>query len=120
MSNIISFFQKLIKGGVGIRAGGLENFSKIKKRGGDDYSVLESICIVQDTATGPFCKSQRKRRQGIEKIEKMKNRKIENEIDDLMKSEFPCHNLTNFAVRCNKTFVVSVGIEDNALRVSNE
>ena len=42
MSNIISFFQKLIKGGVGIRAGGLENFSKINKRGGDDYSVLES------------------------------------------------------------------------------
>ena len=39
--NIISFFQKLIKGGVGIRAGGLENFSKINKRGGDDYSVLE-------------------------------------------------------------------------------
>ena len=31
---IISFFQKLIKGGVGIRAGGLENFSKINKRGG--------------------------------------------------------------------------------------
>ena len=29
MSNIISFFQKLIKGG-----GGLENFSKINKRGG--------------------------------------------------------------------------------------
>ena len=43
LSNIISFFQKLIKGGgVGIRAGGLENFSKINKRGGDDYSVLES------------------------------------------------------------------------------
>ena len=43
MSNIISFFQKLIKGGgVGIRAGGLENFSKINKRGGGDYSVLES------------------------------------------------------------------------------
>ena len=42
MSNIISFFQKLIKGGVGIRAGGLENFSKINKRGGDDCSVLES------------------------------------------------------------------------------
>ena len=43
MSNIISFFQNLIKGGVGIRAGGLENFSKINKRGGgDDYSVLES------------------------------------------------------------------------------
>ena len=31
---IISFFQKLIKGGVGIRAGGLENFSKINKREG--------------------------------------------------------------------------------------
>ena len=42
MSNIISLCQKLIKGGVGIRAGGLENFSKINKRGGDDYSVLES------------------------------------------------------------------------------
>ena len=28
------FFQKLIKGGVGIRAGGLENFSKINKLGG--------------------------------------------------------------------------------------
>ena len=34
MSNIISFFQNLIKGGVGIAAGGLENFSKINKRGG--------------------------------------------------------------------------------------
>ena len=42
MSNIISFFQKLIKGGVGIRVGGLENFSKINKWG-DDYSILESI-----------------------------------------------------------------------------
>ena len=42
MSNIISFFQKLIKGGFGIRAGGLENLSNINKRGGDDYSVLES------------------------------------------------------------------------------
>ena len=41
MLTIISFFQKLIKGGVGIRAGGLENFSKINKRG-DDYSVFES------------------------------------------------------------------------------
>ena len=52
MSNIISFFQKLIKGGVGIRVGGLENFSKINKRGGDDYSVLEStpyarVCSAQ-------------------------------------------------------------------------
>ena len=46
MFTIISFFQKLIKGGgVGIRAGGgLENFSKINKRGGDNYSVLESTC----------------------------------------------------------------------------
>ena len=42
MHTIISFFQKLIKGGVGIRAGGLEIFSKINKRRGDDYSVLES------------------------------------------------------------------------------
>ena len=42
MFTIISFFQKLIKGGVGIRAGWLESFSKINKRGGDDYSVLES------------------------------------------------------------------------------
>ena len=50
MSNIISFFQKLIKGGggVGIRVEGLENFSKINKRGGDDYSVLESKCLDRD------------------------------------------------------------------------
>ena len=34
MFAIISFFQKLIKRGVGIRAGELENFSKINKRGG--------------------------------------------------------------------------------------
>ena len=43
MSSVISFFQKIIKEGVGIRAGGLENFSKINKRGGDDYSVLERV-----------------------------------------------------------------------------
>ena len=36
------FFPKINKRGVGIRAGGLENFSKIHNRGGDDYSVLES------------------------------------------------------------------------------
>ena len=30
--------------------GGLENFSKIDKRGGDDYSVLESTLLV-DKAT---------------------------------------------------------------------
>ena len=47
MSSIISFFQKITKGGVGIRAGGgLENFSKINKRG-NDYSVLESIIVVR-------------------------------------------------------------------------
>ena len=44
MLTIISFFQKLIKGGWN-KSGGLENFSKINKRGGDDYSVLESICL---------------------------------------------------------------------------
>ena len=39
----MSFFQRIIKGGrVGIRAEGSENFSKINKRGEDDYSVLES------------------------------------------------------------------------------
>ena len=43
MSNIISFFQKLIKGGVGIRAGGWKIFQKFIS-GGDDYSVLESRC----------------------------------------------------------------------------
>ena len=42
MSNIISFFQKLIKAGVGIRVGGLENFQKLISGGRDDYSVLES------------------------------------------------------------------------------
>ena len=43
MSNIISFFQKLIKGGVGvgIRAGGLENFSKINKGGGRLFGTRE-------------------------------------------------------------------------------
>ena len=43
---LISFhFPKINKRGVGIRAGGLENFSKINKRG-DDYSVLESTLVV--------------------------------------------------------------------------
>ena len=34
MFTIISFFQKLIKGGVGIRAGGLEIFLKLISGGG--------------------------------------------------------------------------------------
>ena len=56
MSNFISFFQKLIKGGVGIRAGeGLENFSRINKRGGgDDYSVLESIKLAESISVQIF------------------------------------------------------------------
>ena len=47
MLTIISFFQKLIKGGFGIRAGGVGKFSKINKRVGGDYSVLESNYIPQ-------------------------------------------------------------------------
>ena len=39
-------FPKINKRGVGIRAGGLENFSKINKRGGGDYSVLESTVAI--------------------------------------------------------------------------
>ena len=47
MSNIISFFQKLIKGGVGIRAGGLENFSRINKRGGGQlFGTREYSCSI--------------------------------------------------------------------------
>ena len=42
MPNVISFFQILIKGGVGIRAGGWKIFQKLLSGGGDDYSVLES------------------------------------------------------------------------------
>ena len=41
MLTIISFFQKLIKGGVGIRAGRLENFSKINRRGGRLFGTRE-------------------------------------------------------------------------------
>ena len=53
MSNIISNFQKLIKGGVGIRARGLENFSKINKRGGGiiiRYSRVRNF-IIRDFGT---------------------------------------------------------------------
>ena len=46
MFTIISFFQKLIKGGAGIRAGGWKIFQKLISGGGDDYSVLESKCFV--------------------------------------------------------------------------
>ena len=47
---INSFFQKFIRGGgVGIRAEGLENFSKINKRGGGNYSALKSIYKLQVT-----------------------------------------------------------------------
>ena len=46
MSNIISNFQKSIKGGVGIRAGGLENFSKINKRGGRLFGTREYLCKI--------------------------------------------------------------------------
>ena len=45
MSNIISFFQKLIKGGVGIRAGGGWKIFQKLISGGDDYSVLESMLL---------------------------------------------------------------------------
>ena len=46
MFTIISFFQKLIKGGVGIRAGGLENFSKINKRGGGTINRYSRVLIL--------------------------------------------------------------------------
>ena len=47
MFTIIPFFQKLIKGGVGTRAGGgRKSFQKLIS-GGDDYSVLESN-FIQD------------------------------------------------------------------------
>ena len=54
MFTIISFFQKLIKGGVGIRAEGeLENFSKINKRGGGrlfgtrEYFVIPCMGVLK-------------------------------------------------------------------------
>ena len=42
MFTIISFSQKLIKGGGWNKSGGLANFQKLIS-GGDDYSVLESM-----------------------------------------------------------------------------
>ena len=59
MLTIISLFQKLINGGGWNKSGGrLENFSKINKRGGDDYSALESNRKIQlkekfDTISNP-------------------------------------------------------------------
>ena len=50
LETVISFFQKLIKGGVGITAGGLENFSKINKRGGGTiirYSRVSDVLYVK-------------------------------------------------------------------------
>ena len=52
MSNIISFFQKLIKGGVGIRAGGLEYFSKMNKRGGRLFGTREYVSILKRHIAG--------------------------------------------------------------------
>ena len=52
MSNIISFFQKVIKGGGGWnKSGGLENFSKINKRGGTiiRYSRVLETTELQTT-----------------------------------------------------------------------
>ena len=48
MSNIISLFQKLIKGGVGIRAGGGWKIFQKLISGGDDYSVLESSFLGKE------------------------------------------------------------------------
>ena len=47
MFTMISFFQKLIKGGGGWnKSGGLESFQKLISEGGDNYSVLEStVCM---------------------------------------------------------------------------
>ena len=47
---LLSFhFPKINKRGVGIRAGVLENVSKINKRGGGDYSVLKSTLSIFPT-----------------------------------------------------------------------
>ena len=49
MLTMISFFPKIDKKGGGgwNKSGGLENFSNINKRGGGDYSVLESTGIIK-------------------------------------------------------------------------
>ena len=53
MFTIISLSQNLIKGGVRIRARGLENLSKINKRGGTiiRYSSVYDSTIVSGTTT---------------------------------------------------------------------
>ena len=57
MSNIISFFQKLIKGGVGIRVGGWKIFQKLISGGG----TIIRYSRVQHMAFGAlFTKSSSK------------------------------------------------------------
>ena len=56
MLTIISFFQKLIKGGVVIRAGGgLENFSKINKRRGRLFGTQEYGFLTVSFSISFFC-----------------------------------------------------------------
>ena len=57
MFTIISFFQKLIKRGVGIREGGLENFSQINKRGGRLFGTREysSFLLKMNGCSLAFC-----------------------------------------------------------------
>ena len=56
MLTIISFFQKLIKEGVGIRARGVGKFSKLRSGGGGNYSVLESCLSPRAAGNGEFGK----------------------------------------------------------------
>ena len=51
MSNIISFFQKLIKGGVGIRAGGWKIFQKLISGG----TIIQYSRVVGNVITNLPC-----------------------------------------------------------------